>query len=1226
MKGYPYWGEALHGIARANMAATDDHYALNTYTDTLGNRIQPLSTVATDGLATDFPNGLSLASSWDRDLVKRATTAISDEARAYLNIRHKGLTYWSPTVNLDRDPRWGRADESYGEDPYLTGEIGGAFVTGLQGNDPKYLKAVATPKHFYANNSEINRHVGSLNVSERETREYYTAQFAPLLGKYGAKSLMSSYNAVNGVPSSANEFALETLARRTWGFDGFVTSDCSAIKDINWGFDYTVDGQHEVATALKAGTDIDCTSSLPNSKPTLNSTTADYPTFMSAAGTDARAKGISDGALEEGLVSEADIDTALVHVFTQRFATGEFDNPAANPWPATSYNASTLASAQHLDVAQKASNESVVLLKNQTPAGGGNTPVLPLTAAHARNVVVVGYMATDPYKAAKYSPYKTTGVNSALAAIQAKVAETSPGATVTYINGLQNNAWNFGALTDPGTSVATRNGTRAYLVKPNIGAGGTALEFQDGGGASLASVPVNDIHDYLGWPGRAPYSDKAASLTGVASWLGYFAVDATIPEGTSTVRVLEGGTRQASTTAYAGTSIVDPGGYFEVHLGSATGPIVAPHVDANGLAATFPYTGPAGAQTLYFQYKNDSFGVENFATGHTATPASASTDEDLIRNADAVIVYVGTREGEGREEEDRYTIDLQRNQDQLVKSVAELNPDTIAYVQAIEEVNAEPFKNEAAAILWTSYNGQFQGDAAARILFGDVNPSGKLPFTWYSDVNQLARIQDYSLAPADGTKGRTYEYFSGDVSYPFGYGLSYSNFTYSNLRLNKSVMSPNDTLTATVDVTNESTRPGQTVVELYASSPHPDGVNRPKTQLKGFTKATLAAGEAKTVRIQLKGSDLWFWDDAANRETYDQGKWSLLVGGSSVDGLARSFRLSGQLAPAVETVAAIPDGVSLNTALPGNVIHANLSASRTDQSFYDLSSIDVRYTSSDPAVARVDAKGTVSPVSAGVVSIKATVTADGAAKSTTFPVVVHDGAFTSNGVTLFAKNIELADKTIGLSEAEAGSQLSAVVADAPSATYSYLAAWADTNTAGATVTPSGVLKATGAGVVRVTAVANDSGQKFVRTATVTVRDAPVVVPAAPATVIAKSAWAVFTQTPPEHVVGAAVTTTLSASVVTVSHDFTTVKFDARGLKAGTYSFTVTYSDDAGQHVAVEYRVDVCRSRTPGRPSRSLPNHLKIGAQSVVSGSAEMTCAPPTYQETGRPFTQSSRSS
>ncbi|MDR3360827.1 MAG: hypothetical protein LBO20_09345, partial [Bifidobacteriaceae bacterium] len=229
--GYTYWSEGLHGVARAEFvnSPTSDYYntsAGSAKRDEFGQPFAPLSdrfTPPNQGFATSFSYGLGQASSWNRDLVREATSITSDEARAYYNYRKKGLTYWSPTMNLDRDPRWGRSEEAFGEDAFLSGEIAGAFVQGMQGDDPTYLKAIATPKHFYAQSSEDDRHVGDgASITERELREYYTYHFAKALGQYGAGAAMSGYNAINGVPAPADKDALLTLARRTWGFTGYV--------------------------------------------------------------------------------------------------------------------------------------------------------------------------------------------------------------------------------------------------------------------------------------------------------------------------------------------------------------------------------------------------------------------------------------------------------------------------------------------------------------------------------------------------------------------------------------------------------------------------------------------------------------------------------------------------------------------------------------------------------------------------------------------------------------------------------------------------------------------------------------------------------------------------------------------------------------------------------------------------------------------------------------------
>ena len=237
---------------------------------------------------------------------------------------------------------------------------------------------------------------------------------------------------------------------------------------------------------------------------------------------------------------------------------------------------------------------------------------------------------------------------------------------------------------------------------------------------------------------------------------------------------------------------------------------------------------------------------------------------------------------------------------------------------------------------------------------GQANPSGKLTFTWYADQSQLAHINDYHLAPTDGSCGRTYEYSTGDIAYPFGYGLSYSTFNYSNNRIvGHAGVSGDETITFAVDVTNTSSVAGQEVVELYVTAPGADGANRPLRQLKGFDKVSIGAGETRTVEIPVKVADLWFWNDQTHAKTWDRGAWTYSIGTSSEPGLTGHFAVTGPPTVGLNVVRVIPDGVALNTAAPMDTIHANLSASRTDDSFYDLSTVDVAYTSSDPAVASV---------------------------------------------------------------------------------------------------------------------------------------------------------------------------------------------------------------------------------------------------------------------------------
>jgi hypothetical protein len=349
------------------------------------------------------------------------------------------------------------------------------------------------------------------------------------------------------------------------------------------------------------------------------------------------------------------------------------------------------------------------------------------------------------------------------------------------------------------------------------------------------------------------------------------------------------------------------------------------------------------------------------------------------------------------------------------------------------------------------------------------------------------------MTPDGSHAGRTYQYFTKDVTYPFGYGLTYSSFEYSNLRLDSANVDVNGEIKATVTVKNTSARDGQEVVQLYVSSPKAAQPLRPDLQLKGFEKVAIKAGASKDVTITVKASDLWFWNSDADRKTFDLGTWRLYVGPNSdtAQALKATFRLSGYLAKGIDVVAAVPDGVIINTEAPQNVIHANLSATRTDQSFYDLSKVAVSYTSSDPAVAAVDAQGTVSPVGQGLATITASVTADGTTRSTSFPVVVRTGTLVDGDITLYGTILQTPDQRISMAQAQEGYQLAASVTPAEAAdSFTYRVALGEENSAGATVSASGLLTATRPGLVRYTVIAKSGSTVVgVRSASVFVGEA-----------------------------------------------------------------------------------------------------------------------------------------
>ncbi len=1042
LKSYDYWNEALHGVMASG--------------------------------TTMFPSATAIASTWDRGLVSKLGDVIGDEARVLNNETGKGLSYWSPTLNIYRDPRWGRADESYSEDPYLVGQIGERFIKGMQGDDPNYLKTVSTPKHFFANNSESNRRNGNSEVTERELREYYTPAFAHALSpEVGAYSFMTAYNRVNGVPMSASTEYLEDLAKRTWGFQGYITTDCSAVADIwnrhKWkpeGWDRSVTAAEASAWSLKAGSDIDCQGNT-------------YEENLQTA-------------YDAGLISDADLDSELTALLTGRFKLGEFDTASKVPYRSSDYSrAAKMATPEHQAAALQVSQEAPVLLKNAYIPGSGQRG-LPLDKG-VDKIAVVGYLG-NLFTAGGYSGSNPVDQRTFRQGVEQVAKEINPNATVEYIGagitpGVTSTETCYGTWCFTSTTASGKPGVQNVTFKDSGTVVKTikAADVQDGYPLSISDDPAPDqFIKWEGWMGiNWGYNDymRASSV-----WGGYFTIRADLSSDVDSVCITQSGN----------TAAVPKAGVFDVHLDSMTGPKVAT-VPAEGAASScgtvddsaLAPEATGGIHDLYFVYNPGTLGKygEAGTEGHPWAYDLSPEQEAKIAEADAVIVMTGTTNTEAAEEMDRVNIDMPRFQDEMVAKVAALNKRTIAWVQSVGQMDIEKFRTLAnvPSIVWTNYNGQSQGIAAGEILFGEVNPSGRLPFTWYSDIDQVGSVWDYSITPGDtgaSDRGRTYQYFTGDVSYNFGYGLSYSKFSYSNLRLDASSYTGDDTITAKVDVTNTSKIPGKEVVQLYVTAPGADGIKRPKRQLKGFEKVTVGAMDTKTVTIKVPVEDLWFWDDANDKAIWDKGTWRLQVGPQVNSGPSTTFKLTADPTPYLDVVAAVNDGTVLNIAAPDTVIHSNLSASRNDQTFLDLDSrnVKVEFSSSDPAVAAVDSEGVVYAKGEGIATITATVTALGSSKSDSYAVVVK-------GSDAPAPVINMADQKVELPDAGAVSmnaELALVPAGAKSTSMTYLIAPMDENTAGASITSNGVLTATKAGKVRVTAVGSIDGAKVSAAAEVTV--------------------------------------------------------------------------------------------------------------------------------------------
>lgn len=914
---YGWWKECLHGVAR-------------------------------QGVATSFSSPLGLSNTWNRDLIYRVADITSTEARAKNN--RYNLSYYTPTINMARDPRWGRNEETYGEDPYLTGELGAEFVKGMQGDDEKYTKIIATIKHYAANNNETNRRGGSSIMTEYNLRNYYTRVFQNVTEEVMPASVMSSYNATtvyrngeliyNYVPSAANGYLLNDLLRRNWGFDGYVTTDCGAGEDLINTEAYKngtmgsskLEPEAYIANALKNGMDLECNL---------------------GGGNKTQQYGVS--AVEKGYITEEEVETRVYNLFLQRFRTGEFDENSAY----RDINTSVVESDEHVAVAEEASEEALVLLKN-------DDNMLPLKSS-VSNVAVVGNL-TNRLALGDYSGSPTKTVNP-IEGITAAVKEINPSASVSLLG-------------------STSDTEELFDVK--------SITFV------LKNGKTNKID-----------LSKAEDVTGATK------------SGSSLLNV----TPKVSATI----KNVDFNNVAKVQVEMSTGTRIG-----GTLNISYGKGGPTFAAVPSVKTdSNDDYAVCEFECTEDANDYSAITDlcitaspvvldfsvanyKDQLDAADVIIAYGGTepqQDGFNREvseSKDRTSINLSSEQAH-VQAICNAYPEkTVVVLSAVGQINVEGFKDKCKAIIWTAYNGQTQGTALGKVLTGKVTPSGKLTTTWYKndDVKKMelsnntaktvggikGKYTNYDIQ-ADGTNpGHTYQYYTGDAVYPFGYGLSYTTFEYSNAKIDKSSVDANGTVKFSVDVKNSGSYSGRETVQLYVSHPDAGKDNTPMKQLKGFEKTKLLApGESETVEIELNIRDMYLFSESEQKDIVPVGTYTAYIAKNADDkSNALTFSVTGTLKSELKTVSAIPDGVSLNgliredgTALESETkINANLSAIMTDEVWVDLSKADVKYESSNIGVATVDENGVVSSgCYEGVATITCTVTVDGVTKSTSFPVV-----------------------------------------------------------------------------------------------------------------------------------------------------------------------------------------------------------------------------------------------
>ena len=779
---YNWWNEALHGVARA-------------------------------GFATVFPQSITIANSWDERLMFNVANAISDEARAkYHEFQrrgktgiYQGLTFWSPNINIFRDPRWGRGHETYGEDPYLTGRMGYEFVRGMQGDDPKYLKTVATAKHYAVHSGpESLRHSFNAKVSEIDLRETYLPAFRTLVIDAGVYSVMGAYNMFRDYPSCANPI-LYGILRNEWGFKGYIVSDCWAISDFYNYTHYAKDAAEAAAQAVKAGTDLECGS--------------DYKNLMTA--------------IDRGILTEADIDIAIKRVFTARFKLGMFDPDEMVPYAQIPFFVN--GSDYNNSLARQASQKSIVLLKN-------DEDILPLSK-EIKTIAVIGPNA-DNFESliGNYNGIPKDPV-TILKGITSKIA---PETRIIYAEGsdLADGIHNLTPI--PSRYLITEDGRQ--------GAFGEYFNNRDMKGVPSFTRVDDQINFY--WEHLSPGADMPDDDFGIkwTTWL---------------VPPVSG--------SYALGSWGSSG--YELWLDGKK--IISSMNEHHAFHIEVPAELKAGNRyKIEVLYKNYAGDADMKLLWAPPRPDLTEQAVNAAKEADIVVLVLGLSqrlEGEempiridGFSGGDRTNLNLPVVQEELLDAVTATGKPVIVVLTSGGAMSVNKAQEKASAVLLAGYGGQQGGNAVADVLFGDYNPAGRLPVTYYKSIDQIPPFENYDMT------GKTYRFFKQEPLYPFGYGLSYTTFKYSDLSVPVSVRA-GENVTVRVTVTNTGKVAGDEVVELYltdekASTP------RPIRQLEGFVRILLKPGESKEVEFVLEPRQFSIINSKEKR-VIEPGYFTIFVGG-----------------------------------------------------------------------------------------------------------------------------------------------------------------------------------------------------------------------------------------------------------------------------------------------------------------------------------------------------------
>ncbi len=789
IKKFNWWSEALHGYANNDNV-------------------------------TVFPEPIGMAASFDDELVYEIFDAVSDEARAKYNQwiaegnenkRFLSLSVWTPNVNIFRDPRWGRGQETYGEDPYLMSRMGVSVVKGLQGpEDAKYRKLLACAKHYAVHSGpEWSRHELNLNnVDPRELYETYLPAFKALVQEADVRQVMCAYQRLDDEPCCGNTRLLQRILRDEWGYEYMVVSDCGAITDFFTSHKVSSTPVHAASKGVLAGTDVECV-------------WENYPY-----------KKLPE-AVDRQLITEAEIDKSLMRVLTGRFDLGEMDDDAIVPWAQIS--PSILNNVEHRQLALDMARETMTLLQNK----GG---ILPLSRS-LENIAVIGPNAND--EKMLWGNYNGTPVR-----------------TISILEGVKTKVPAEKILYDKGCDLVEDKVTQSYLDQCSFegkkGFKATYWNTPDRSGKIVATQQIDQ-----------PIKKTTAGQHEFASGVKL--------EGFSAVYKTEFVPKVSEDLVFKGGAT----GYFELLVNGET---IKKYNNWRTLPSSIPFKVEAGKsyniEIRYAQLHNWQANIE-FDFGKEVDVDYT----DLINRLKGVdvVVFVGGLSGNLEGEEmpvsypgfkggDRTNIELPSVQRNCLKALKEAGKKVVYVNCSGSAIALTPETETCDAILQAWYAGESGGQAVADVLFGDYNPSGKLPVTFYKSSDQLKDFEDYSM------KGRTYRYME-DALFPFGFGLSYTNFEIGQAKLSKTTVKNDESIEISIPVSNVGEKDGTEIIQVYVRKMN--DIEGPLKTLKGFKRIGLSAGESQNITIELPAKTFEFYDWELREMAVVEGEYELLYGNSS---------------------------------------------------------------------------------------------------------------------------------------------------------------------------------------------------------------------------------------------------------------------------------------------------------------------------------------------------------